>query len=103
MPPLKITVETTVSAPIEKIWLAWTSPEDIKKWNTTSDDWHTTKASLDLRVGGSFSYRMEAKDGSFGFDFAGTFTRIEPCILIESEFGDRYLFWLSSSLEQMAC
>jgi len=86
---MKITVETTVHAPIEKIWSAWTTPEDIKQWNTASEDWHTTSSTVDLRVGGMFSSRMEAKDGSFGFDFAGTYTQIIPHKLIEYTFGDR--------------
>ena len=62
---MKITVETTVAAPIEEVWRAWTTPEDIKQWNAASDDWHTTAATVDLREGGGFSSRMEAKDGSF--------------------------------------
>jgi uncharacterized protein YndB with AHSA1/START domain len=85
----KITVETTVAAPIERIWKAWTTPDDIKQWNAASPDWHTTKASVDLREGGAFSSRMEAKDGSMGFDFAGVYTKIEPNRLIEARFGDR--------------
>jgi uncharacterized protein YndB with AHSA1/START domain len=64
----KITVKTTVHAPIEQVWLDYTNPDDIKQWNTASDDWHTTHAAVDLRVGGAFSSRMEAKDGSVGFD-----------------------------------
>jgi Activator of Hsp90 ATPase homolog 1-like protein len=71
---MKITVETTVAAPIEDVWRAWTTPDDIMQWNAASDDWHTTNATVDLRVGGIFSSRMEAKDGSMGFDFAGTYT-----------------------------
>jgi uncharacterized protein YndB with AHSA1/START domain len=86
-----ITVETTVSAPIEEVWRAWNTPDDIKRWNTASKDWHTTQAAVDLRVGGSFSSRMEAKDGSMGFDFAGTYTRIIDRNLIESTFGERVL------------
>ena len=86
----RITVETTVSAPIAKVWDAYTSPEAIKQWNAASDDWHTTAAAVDLRVGGQFSSRMEAKDGSFGFDFAGTYTKIEDRKLIEYSFGDRH-------------
>lgn len=86
---MKITVSTTVRAPIEQVWQAYTSPDDIKQWNAASDDWHTTTASVDLRVGGAFSSRMEAKDGSMGFDFAGTYTRIEPLKLIEYSFGER--------------
>jgi uncharacterized protein YndB with AHSA1/START domain len=88
---VKITVETTVAAPIERVWRAWTTPEDIRRWNAASDDWHTTAATVDLRVGGQFSSRMEAKDGSMGFDFAGTYTNIVPHKLIESEFGGRTL------------
>ena len=86
---MKITVETTVKAPINKVWSAYTTPADIKQWNTASDDWHTTQSSVDLRVGGEFSSRMEAKDGSFGFDFAGTYTKIVPNELIVYSFGDR--------------
>src|SRR4029450_5079829 len=86
---MKITVETTVAAPIEEVWRAYTTPEDIKKWNAASDDWHTTAATVDLRVGGAFSSRMEAKDGSMGFDFAGTYTKIIEHKLIEYSFGDR--------------
>jgi uncharacterized protein YndB with AHSA1/START domain len=88
---MKITVETEVAAPIEQVWKAWTTPEDIKLWNTPSDDWHTTAARVDLRAGESFSSRMEAKDGSMGFDFAGTYTRIVEHELIECSFDDRVL------------
>jgi uncharacterized protein YndB with AHSA1/START domain len=86
---MKITVETTVDAPIEKVWRAYTAPDDIKQWNAASDDWHTTAAAVDLRVGGAFTSRMEAKDGSMGFDFAGTYTNIVKHKLIEYSFGDR--------------
>ena len=86
---MKITVETTVNAPIEKVWRAYTTPEDIKQWNAASDDWHTTAASVDLRPGGAFSSRMEAKDGSMGFDFAGTYTSVVKHKLIEYSFGER--------------
>ena len=86
---MKITVETIVNAPIAEVWTAYVTPDDIKQWNTASDDWHTTKSAVDLRVGGAFSSRMEAKDGSFGFDFAGTYTSIVPQKLIEYSFGDR--------------
>ena len=85
----KITVETTVAAPIAQVWRASTAPEDIKRWNAASDDWHTAAAAVDLRVGGAFSSRMEAKDGSMGFDFAGTYTKIVENKLIEYSFGDR--------------
>jgi uncharacterized protein YndB with AHSA1/START domain len=86
---MKITVETAVAAPVERVWNAWNTPADIRQWNAASDDWHTTSATVDLRVGGAFSSRMEAKDGSFGFDFAGTYTRIVKHKLIEYTFGDR--------------
>lgn len=86
---MKITVEAIVNAPVAKVWSAYTTPDDIKQWNTASADWHTTKSVVDLRVGGAFSSRMEAKDGSFGFDFAGTYTNIVPNALIEYSFGDR--------------
>ena len=86
---MKITVSTVVIAPLHEVWRAYTAPEDIKAWNTASPDWHTTTASVDLRPGGKFSSRMEAKDGSFGFDFAGEYTRVESLQLIEYTLGDR--------------
>lgn len=86
---MKITVETRVDAPIAEVWRAYTTPADIEQWNAASDDWHTTSATVDLREGGTFSSRMEAKDGSMGFDFAGTYTKIVPLALIEYSFGER--------------
>jgi len=86
---MNITIEALVHAPIDKVWSAYTRPEDIMQWNAASDDWHTTSSSVELRVGGTFSSRMEAKDGSFGFDFAGTYTKIVHHELIEYAFGDR--------------
>ena len=86
---MKITVEAIVKAPVSEVWSAYTTPDDIKLWNAASDDWHTTKSTVDLRVGGAFTSRMEAKNGSFGFDFAGTYTKIVPNALIEYSFGDR--------------
>jgi uncharacterized protein YndB with AHSA1/START domain len=86
---MRITVKTHVAAPIDQVWRAYTTPADIVKWNAASDDWHTTKATVDLRDGGAFSSRMEAKDGSMGFDFAGTYTRIVEHERIEYAFGDR--------------
>jgi uncharacterized protein YndB with AHSA1/START domain len=86
---MEITVQTTVKAPIEDVWRAYTTPADIRQWNAASDDWHTTAATVDLRPGGAFSSRMEAKDGSMGFDFAGTYTNIVENKLIEYSFGDR--------------
>lgn len=86
---MRIIVETNVRAPIEKVWQAYTTPDAIVQWNAASDDWHTTRATVDLRVGGEFSSRMEAKDGSVGFDFAGTYTDVIPHRVIEYSFGDR--------------
>jgi uncharacterized protein YndB with AHSA1/START domain len=79
---MKITVETRVKADLNAVWAAWNNPQDIKRWNAASDDWHTTQSSVELREGGRFSARMEAKDGSVGFDFEGTYTRIVPRKLI---------------------
>jgi len=87
---MKIVVEKRVKAPLARVWSAYTTPSDIKQWNAASDDWHTTHSTVDLRVGGAFASRMEAKDGSFGFDFAGTYTKIETEKLIEYAFGDRH-------------
>jgi len=86
---MNITVESTVAAPIAQVWKAYTTPEDIMRWNAASDDWHTTASTVDLREGGHFSSRMEARDGSMGFDFAGTYTKIVPHERIEYSFGDR--------------
>lgn len=85
---MKITIEATVNAPIDEVWRAWNAPADIMQWNAASEDWHTTKASVDLRPGGRFSSRMEAKDGSFGFDFEGTYTEVTPSERIVSALGD---------------
>lgn len=86
---MKIVVSTIVAAPVQEVWRAYTTPEDIRQWNTASPDWHTTAASVDLRPGGRFSSRMEAKDGSFGFDFAGEYTAVEPHRRIGYSFGER--------------
>ncbi len=76
--PITITVETTVNVPVEKVWTVLTDPVHIVKWNTASPDWHTPRAENDCRKGGTFSFRMEAKDGSFGFDFGGTYDQVTP-------------------------
>lgn len=73
-----ITIEATVAAPLEKVWAGWTEPSSITQWCTAGDDWHAPRAENDLRVGGVFVTRMEAKDGSAGFDFGGTYTAVEP-------------------------
>jgi uncharacterized protein YndB with AHSA1/START domain len=84
----KITVEVVVAIPLVTAWKVWTAPEDILQWNHASDDWHTTRAENDLRPGGGFLYRMEAKDGSFGFDFYGSYDNIVHEQLIEITLGD---------------
>ena len=85
---MQITVETTIRADIDTVWAAWNTRDDINQWNAASDEWHTTQSHVDLLVGGRFSYRMEAKDGSMGFDFEGTYTRIFEPTLIEYEMDD---------------
>jgi uncharacterized protein YndB with AHSA1/START domain len=74
---VKVTVKTTVNVPVEKVWEFWTEPNHITKWNNASEDWHTPVAENDLRPGGSFLSRMEAKDGSFGFDFKGIYDEVK--------------------------
>jgi len=83
-----ITVESIVKAPVEKVWKYWAGPEHITKWAAASDDWHTTRAENDLRTGGSFMSRMEAKDGSFGFDFGGVYDDVKTNELIAYTMGD---------------
>jgi uncharacterized protein YndB with AHSA1/START domain len=83
-----ITFENTVAAPVEKVWKFWNAPEHITKWNNPSPDWHTPRAENDLRTGGKFSARMEAKDGSFGFDFGGVYDDVQVNELIEYTIGD---------------
>jgi uncharacterized protein YndB with AHSA1/START domain len=83
-----ITIETTVRAPLDRVWAAWNDPRAIEQWNAATPEWHTPRASVDLREGGRFCARMEAKDGSAGFDFEGTYTRIAPQRLIEYVMSD---------------
>lgn len=84
----KITVENTINAPVEKVWEYWTAPAHITKWNNASDDWHTPFAENDLRTGGKFLSRMEARDGSVGFDFAGVYDEVKPHQRIAYTMGD---------------
>jgi uncharacterized protein YndB with AHSA1/START domain len=88
---MQITIETLVRAPVAEVWRAWTTPDDICQWNAASPDWHTTRAAVDLRVGGRFCSRMEAKDGSMGFDFEGVYTELRLHERIASQLGDRRL------------
>jgi predicted 3-demethylubiquinone-9 3-methyltransferase (glyoxalase superfamily)/uncharacterized protein YndB with AHSA1/START domain len=83
-----VLVQTKVDAPPELVWKLWTNPEDIEKWNNASDDWHTAKAENDLRKGGEFRFRMEARDGSEGFDFIGVYDDVIPDEKIEYTLGD---------------
>jgi uncharacterized protein YndB with AHSA1/START domain len=83
-----ITVTSSVNAPVDKVWKHWTTPESITKWNNASDDWHTPRAENDLRNNGRFSYRMEARDGSMGFDFEGTYDEIVKNEKIQYTIGD---------------
>jgi len=83
-----IIVKRIINVPVEKVWQYWTEPEHIKKWNSASEDWHTTFAENDLRVGGKFLSRMEAKDGSVGFDFWGIYDEVKLYEVIESTLGD---------------
>lgn len=85
----RITVETRVRASVAEAWNAYTTPDRIRQWNFASDDWHCPAANVDLREGGAFRSRMEAKDGSMGFDFAGTYTAVVPNERIDYAFGDR--------------
>jgi uncharacterized protein YndB with AHSA1/START domain len=85
---MQISVETVVNAQPDRVWDAWNNPADIKQWNAAQDDWHTTRSTVDLREGGKFLSRMEAKDGSEGFDFEGTYTRIVPQKMIEYRMTD---------------
>ena len=83
-----ITVSVDVESPVSKVWKYWTSPEHIMQWNNASDDWHTPRAENDLRAGGKFLYRMEAKDGSMGFDFSGEYDEIVEFKLIRYTLAD---------------
>jgi uncharacterized protein YndB with AHSA1/START domain len=83
-----VTVKTTVDAPLEKVWKTWNRPEDINQWCTATPEWHTINAANELRPGGKLSSRMEAKDGSMGFDFMGIYDTVKENELIEYTMGD---------------
>ncbi len=83
-----ITIETTIEAPVQKVWEYWSNPEHITQWNQASEDWHSPWAKNDLREGGSFSTRMEARDGSMGFDFGGVYDVVRNNEYIEYTMGD---------------
>lgn len=84
----RIKIETKVNAPIEKIWDYWVEPEHIVQWSHASDDWHTPRAENDIRTGGKFVSRMEARDGSMGFDFGGVYDEVIQYKRIAYTMGD---------------
>lgn len=84
----QLTVTASVHAPVEKVWQYYTEPAHVVQWNNASPDWHTPRAENDLRTGGRFLYRMEARDGSFGFDFTGTYDAVEEWALIQYTMDD---------------
>lgn len=90
----QVIVSTTVNAPVEKVWAAWSEPQHITQWCFASDDWHSPKAENDLRKGGNFSTRMEAKDGSFGFDFGGIYDDVVINEVIDYTMGDGRRVWV---------
>lgn len=83
-----LTIQGTVDAPVEKVWEYWNNPQHVTQWNCASPDWHSPRATNDLREGGQFNYRMEAKDGSFGFDFGGVYDVVRKNEYIEYTMGD---------------
>ncbi len=92
--PTVITVEATINAPVAKVWACWTKPEHITQWCQASDDWHAPKAENDVRVGGTFSTTMAAKDGSFSFDFGGVYDVVTENEILEYTLGDGRRVWL---------
>jgi uncharacterized protein YndB with AHSA1/START domain len=91
---MKVRVETLVNAPIGPVWEKWTQPEHITKWNHANEDWHCPAATNELREGGSFSWRMEAKDGSSGFDYAGRYDKVVEHNEINYTLDDGRHVWL---------
>ncbi len=94
-----ITVQTIINSPINNVWEKWTNPSDIIKWNNASQDWHTTRAENDVRIGGKFFSRMEAKDGTMGFDFVGVYDNIKTNELIEYTIADGRKVEISFTIE----
>lgn len=86
--PVLVTIETQINAPMAKVWDYFTLPEHITQWNFATEEWHTPWARSDFRVGGEFTSRMEARDGSMGFDFSGRFDDIQPHRLVAYTIGD---------------
>ncbi len=88
MKPEVITIVADITAPIDKVWHVWNDTNEIIKWNSASPDWHTPRASNDLKIGGRFVYHMAARDGSFEFDFSGTYTEVQKHKLISYTMDD---------------
>lgn len=86
--PTVVTIESTINAPVSKVWEYWSKPEHVTRWNAASDDWHSPSGTNDLRAGGRFNFRMEAKDGSMGFDFTGTYDVVAQDKYIEYTMDD---------------
>ncbi|MVZ62070.1 SRPBCC family protein [Sphingobacterium humi] len=84
----KIHISTLIDAPVAQVWEAYNNPEDITQWNQASPDWHCPSSENDLRVGGTFKNKMAAKDGSFAFDFEGTYTAVAPQQSLSYVLGD---------------
>lgn len=84
----QITVNSAINAPVETVWNSFTDPHHIERWNNASPDWHTPRAENDLREGGRFLYRMEARDGSMGFDFSGQYNKTDKYKFIEYTLDD---------------
>lgn len=74
----RVTVSARIDKPVDQVWKYYSEPKHVTQWNAASDDWHCPRAENDLRTGGSFTSRMEARDGSVGFDFRGTYTEVVP-------------------------
>jgi uncharacterized protein YndB with AHSA1/START domain len=91
----RVTVQTTIHAPMEVVWTSWLEPRHIEKWNAASDDWHTPKALNDINEGGHFIYTMAARDGSVSFDFSGTFVDIIEHKKIVTRLDDDRSVWVS--------
>ena len=88
MTTTKITVEALVNAPISKVWNTWIDSDHITRWNSPSPEWHTPRATHNVVPGGNFTFRMEARDGSMGFDFGGVYDEVKKNELITSTLGD---------------
>jgi len=85
----KITVQATINADSKKVWDYYTNPKHIIHWNFADPSWHCPSAENDMRIGGIYKARMEAKDGSYGFDFEAVYSSISEGKNFTYEFGGR--------------